>query len=91
MDPQPHFVAEIEQNTRTYQKLMAEAADRLMPAADVTAINVKKDVYDILSEHVRGWGCDDVRHIIPQDFPYRVVHCPRSVKSWTAMLVRKKR
>ncbi|GFR49380.1 hypothetical protein Agub_g11405 [Astrephomene gubernaculifera] len=47
----PHFANEIERNTRTFQKLMAEAADRLMPAADVTAANVKKDVYDILSEH----------------------------------------
>ncbi|GLC33654.1 Mcm2-7 hexameric complex component [Pleodorina starrii] len=48
---QPGFVAEIERNTRMYQKLMAEAADRLMPPPDVNAANVKKDVYDILSEH----------------------------------------
>ncbi|GIL53265.1 hypothetical protein Vafri_8912 [Volvox africanus] len=48
---QPEFVGEIERNTRTYQKLMAEAADRLMPPPDVTAAGVKKDVYDILSEH----------------------------------------
>ncbi|KXZ44931.1 hypothetical protein GPECTOR_60g708 [Gonium pectorale] len=48
---QAGFVAEVERNSRTYQKLMAEAADRLMPAADVTAADVKKDVYDILSEH----------------------------------------
>ncbi|GLI59736.1 hypothetical protein VaNZ11_001684 [Volvox africanus] len=48
---QPDFVGELERNTRTYQKLMAEAADRLMPPPDVTAAGVKKDVYDILSEH----------------------------------------
>ncbi|GIL88994.1 hypothetical protein Vretimale_16291 [Volvox reticuliferus] len=48
---QPGFVGEVERNTRTYQKLMAEAADRLMPPPDVTAADVKKDVYDILSEH----------------------------------------
>ncbi|KAG2494157.1 hypothetical protein HYH03_007792 [Edaphochlamys debaryana] len=49
--PQPNFVAEVERNSRTYQKLWAEAADRIMPAPDANSYGVKKDVYDILSEH----------------------------------------
>ncbi|PNH00628.1 Protein PROLIFERA, partial [Tetrabaena socialis] len=48
---EPKLVGQMEQNTRTYQKLIAEAADTLMPPPDVTAAGVKKDVYDILSEH----------------------------------------
>ncbi len=51
-DRRPGFAVDIERNSRTYQKLMAEAADRLMPPPDVSAASVKPDVYDILSEHV---------------------------------------
>lgn len=47
----PSFVGELERNTRTFQRLFAEAADRLMPAPDALA-NSKMDVFDILSEHV---------------------------------------
>ncbi|PNW77889.1 hypothetical protein CHLRE_10g455850v5 [Chlamydomonas reinhardtii] len=46
----PSFVGELERNTRTFQRLFAEAADRLMPAPDALA-NSKMDVFDILSEH----------------------------------------
>lgn len=67
------FYAMARANAQRLSKLIAEAADEVMPEPSLTA-NLNRDVFDVLLHNVRFHSCLDVSLSACQDVRPRTLH-----------------